>query len=82
MRDLLTKNGFWVALAGEPLPRTLESLLGLDKVKRKEEVQQKEPTESSVEAAETDGSVPLLFSRAAIEAHTRSVIKLLPAADR
>jgi penicillin amidase len=30
----------------------------------------------------TDGSVPLLFSRAAIEAHTHSVIKLLPAVDQ
>ena len=30
----------------------------------------------------TDGSMPLLFSRAAIEAHTHTVIKLIPQVPR
>jgi penicillin amidase len=30
----------------------------------------------------TDDSVPLLFSRAAVEAHTRSVIRLVPGGER
>ena len=36
---------------------------------------------SLLESWATDGSVPLLFSRAAVEAHTHAVIKLIPVAD-
>lgn len=39
LRDALTRNGFWVATAGEPLPRTLESLLHLDQEKSEEDAE-------------------------------------------
>jgi hypothetical protein len=54
LRDSLARNGLWVGLAGDPLPRSLESLLGLDDEKEEKEEQERPESNAKTEAQTGD----------------------------
>lgn len=63
LRDSLEKNGFWVATSGDPLPRTLESVLGLDKDEGKENEGVEEDEEATSASSTTPDADVLLVPR-------------------
>ena len=59
LRDQLAKNGFWAALAGDPMPATLESVLELNTEKHESGGANADPGPSTPGGTDREKSTPL-----------------------